>query len=127
MRFGSTAKVLAKCMLKYYRISECEGTRKRQCKWNVVLESHEEGSHTSRHTPVLKESDQSITRKLHSPAREGTRAGMSRHRLGEQFVRWPSTALHLRQYGPIFFQPICTIQESMRHTERNSPEADCRA
>ena len=23
MRFGSTAKVLAKCMLKYYRISEC--------------------------------------------------------------------------------------------------------
>ena len=25
MRFGSTAKVLAKCMLKYYRISECCG------------------------------------------------------------------------------------------------------
>ena len=25
MRFGSTAKVLAKCMLKYYRISECVG------------------------------------------------------------------------------------------------------
>ena len=24
MRFGSTAKVLAKCMLKYYRISECQ-------------------------------------------------------------------------------------------------------
>ena len=23
MRFGSTAKVLAKCKLKYYRISEC--------------------------------------------------------------------------------------------------------
>ena len=23
MRSGSTAKVLAKCMLKYYRISEC--------------------------------------------------------------------------------------------------------
>ena len=23
MKFGSTAKVLAKCMLKYYRISEC--------------------------------------------------------------------------------------------------------
>ena len=23
MRFGSTAKVLARCMLKYYRISEC--------------------------------------------------------------------------------------------------------
>ena len=23
MRFGSTAKVLAECMLKYYRISEC--------------------------------------------------------------------------------------------------------
>ena len=23
MRFGSTAKVLAKCMLKYYRLSEC--------------------------------------------------------------------------------------------------------
>ena len=23
MRFGSTAKVLAKCILKYYRISEC--------------------------------------------------------------------------------------------------------
>ena len=26
MRFGSTAKVLAKCMLKYYRISECVST-----------------------------------------------------------------------------------------------------
>ncbi len=25
MRFGSTAKVLLKCKLKYYRISECEG------------------------------------------------------------------------------------------------------
>ncbi len=25
MRFGSTAKVLAKCKLKYYRISECRG------------------------------------------------------------------------------------------------------
>ena len=25
MRFGSTAKVLAKCKLKYYRISECAG------------------------------------------------------------------------------------------------------
>ena len=25
MRFGSTAKVLAKCMLKYYKISECGG------------------------------------------------------------------------------------------------------
>ena len=25
MRFGSTAKVLAECMLKYYRISECMG------------------------------------------------------------------------------------------------------
>ena len=24
MRFGSTGKVLAKCMLKYYRISECD-------------------------------------------------------------------------------------------------------
>ena len=24
MRFGSTAKVLAKCMLEYYRISECK-------------------------------------------------------------------------------------------------------
>ena len=24
MRFGSTAKVLLKCKLKYYRISECE-------------------------------------------------------------------------------------------------------
>ena len=24
MRFGSTAKVLAKCKLKYYRISGCE-------------------------------------------------------------------------------------------------------
>ena len=28
MRFGSTAKVLAKCMLKYYRISECRGRRR---------------------------------------------------------------------------------------------------
>ena len=27
MRFGSTAKVLAKCKLKYYRISECGGCR----------------------------------------------------------------------------------------------------
>ena len=26
MRFGSTAKVLLKCKLKYYRISECNGT-----------------------------------------------------------------------------------------------------
>ena len=26
MRFGSTAKVLLKCKLKYYRISECKGT-----------------------------------------------------------------------------------------------------
>ena len=26
MRFGSTAKVLAKCMLKYYRIPECLGS-----------------------------------------------------------------------------------------------------
>ncbi len=25
MRFGSTAKVLLKCKLKYYRISECMG------------------------------------------------------------------------------------------------------
>ena len=25
MRFGSTAKVLLKCKLKYYRISECDG------------------------------------------------------------------------------------------------------
>ena len=25
IRFGSTGKVLAKCMLKYYRISECSG------------------------------------------------------------------------------------------------------
>ena len=25
MRFGSTAKVLLKCKLKYYRISECPG------------------------------------------------------------------------------------------------------
>ncbi len=25
MRFGSTAKVLLKCKLKYYRISECAG------------------------------------------------------------------------------------------------------
>ena len=25
MRFGSTAKVLLKCKLKYYRISECGG------------------------------------------------------------------------------------------------------
>ena len=25
MRFGSTAKVLEECKLKYYRISECEG------------------------------------------------------------------------------------------------------
>ena len=24
LRFGNTAKVLAKCMLKYYRISECD-------------------------------------------------------------------------------------------------------
>ena len=30
MRFGSTAKVLAKCMLKYYRISEC-GAAMRDC------------------------------------------------------------------------------------------------
>ena len=28
MRFGSTAKVLAKCKLKYYRISECEASAK---------------------------------------------------------------------------------------------------
>ena len=26
MRFGSTAKVLLKCKLKYYRISECGGS-----------------------------------------------------------------------------------------------------
>ena len=25
MRFGSTAKVLLKCKLKYYRISDCSG------------------------------------------------------------------------------------------------------
>ncbi len=29
MRFGSTAKVLAECKLKYYRISECQGTEGR--------------------------------------------------------------------------------------------------
>ena len=27
MRFGSTAKVLAECKHKYYRISECSGQR----------------------------------------------------------------------------------------------------
>ena len=27
MRFGSTAKVLLKCKLKYYSISECTGQR----------------------------------------------------------------------------------------------------
>ena len=33
MRVGTTAKVLAKCMLKYYRISKCfmTGTRSRPC------------------------------------------------------------------------------------------------
>ena len=35
MRFGSTAKVLAKCKLKYYRISECK-------RWSGI-ETHHEG------------------------------------------------------------------------------------
>ena len=35
MRFGSTAKVLAKCMLKYYRISECRSPPDAgPCGWN---------------------------------------------------------------------------------------------
>ena len=40
MRFGSTAKVLLKCKLKYYRISECYRTLVVQCtpscKWGVL-------------------------------------------------------------------------------------------
>ena len=31
MRFGSTAKVLLKCKLKYYRISECVGLLVAMC------------------------------------------------------------------------------------------------
>ena len=31
MRFGSTAKVLAKCMLEYYRISECDAIILNRC------------------------------------------------------------------------------------------------
>ena len=36
MRFGSTAKVLAECKLKYYRISECPGS----CSCLLLAESH---------------------------------------------------------------------------------------
>ncbi len=57
MRFGSTAKVLAKCMLKYYRISECvavvSGERSRS--GGVVphqsgaVQGASPGAHTARH------------------------------------------------------------------------------
>ncbi len=42
MRFGSTAKVLAECKLKYYRISECTGLR-------VVERAEVAGSLTLQH------------------------------------------------------------------------------
>ncbi len=36
MRFGSTAKVLLKCKLKYYRISECVDMRQGHSRSNMI-------------------------------------------------------------------------------------------
>ncbi len=78
MRFGSTAKVLAECKLKYYRISECN--RAHLCDTEAVLASQPEGNAVSNDGGVAMgdvgegagmHQDGGLLQRLHEGRRQG--------------------------------------------------------